>query len=343
MFLLSLTSAFPPYSFTQQECWEGMRDSPPALALKASSRSLLQKILLGNSGIERRHFCLPNPPELFSRDAGSLNQAFEQNAPSIAAQALTTAHDQAETRPADLDAIFISTCTGYLCPGLSSHVAEKTGMRRDAYLQDLAGLGCGAALPTLRSASHFLSAHPAATVAVIAVEICSAAFFMDDDAGVLISLCLFGDGASASIWSGRPPRHRPAYQAQSFRTAHYPEDRELIRFVNDGGKLKNKLHRSVPALAARAVADLHRASGENPGHILAHPGGRDVMDAIERELRCAPLTESREVLRQFGNLSSPSVMIALEKHLAGGQPSDRIWLTAFGAGFSCHSAQLVRV
>jgi alkylresorcinol/alkylpyrone synthase len=48
-------------------------------------------------------------------------------------------------------------------------------------------------------------------------------------------------------------------------------------------------------------------------------------------------------LRQFGNLSSPSVMIALEKHLAGGQPSDRIWLTAFGAGFSCHSAQLVRV
>jgi len=343
MFLQSLASAFPPYSFTQRECWEGMKDSPPALALKDSSRSLLQKILLGNSGIERRHFCLPNPPELFSRDASSLNHEFERHAPLIAADALTAALHQAEKRPADLDAIFICTCTGYLCPGVSSHVAEQTGMRRDAYLQDLAGLGCGAAVPALRSAANFLSAHPSATVAVVAVEICSAAFYMDDDAGVLISLCLFGDGANASIWSGTPPRDRHAYRAGDFRTAHYPEDRELIRFVNDGGKLKNKLHRSVPGLAARAVADLYRQSGDDPGHILAHPGGRDVIDAIERELGCPPLTESREVLREFGNLSSPSVMIALEKHLAGECPAERIWLTAFGAGFSCHSVQLVRI
>jgi len=180
-------------------------------------------------------------------------------------------------------------------------------------------------------------------VAVIAVEICSAAFFMDDDVGVLISLCLFGDGASASIWSGAAPRDRAAYQAGNFRTAHYPLDRELIRFVNDRGKLKNKLHRSVPGLAARAVAKLHRESGEEPGHILAHPGGRDVMDAIEAELGCSTLTESREVLREYGNLSSPSVLVALEKHLAQPNPASRLWLTSFGAGFSCHSANLTRI
>lgn len=342
MFLHSLASAVPRHSFTQRECWEAFQDAPRTLALKESSRGLLQKILLGNSGIERRHFCLSSPRDVFSRDAGSLNHEFERNAPVLSCQALTAALGKAGQRPADVDALFIATCTGYLCPGLSSHVAEKSGLRRDAFLQDLAGLGCGAALPTLRSASHFLAAHPAATVAVIAVEVCSAAFFMDDDPGVLISLCLFGDGASASIWSAQAPSHVPAYRALDFRTAHYPEERELIRFVNDGGKLRNKLHRSVPGLAAKAVGALHRSSPEDPGRILAHPGGRDVIEAIERELACPPLTESREVLRDFGNLSSPSVMLALEKHLEGEQPADRIWLTAFGAGFSCHSARLVR-
>jgi alkylresorcinol/alkylpyrone synthase len=304
---------------------------------------LLQKILTGNSGIDRRHFCLPNPTDVFARDAGSLNAEFERNAPELASAALTTALEQAGTAATDLDAIFVCTCTGYLCPGVSSHLAERIGARPDVYLQDLVGLGCGAALPTLHSAANFIAAHPEATVAVVAVEICSAAFFIDDDPGVLISLCLFGDGASASIWTGAPPQDRPAYRIENFRTAHYPLDRELIRFVNHDGKLKNQLHRSVPRLAARAVARLYQESQCRPDRILAHPGGRDVVEAIESELACGPLTESREVLRRYGNLSSPSVLIALEMHLREATPAARLWLTSFGAGFSCHSADLIRI
>jgi len=320
-----------------------MKDSPPAAALRPASRGLLQKILTGNSGIDRRYFCLPNPTEVFTRDAGSLNLEFEQNAPVLAEAALAKAMAQSGTVASDLDALFVCTCTGYLCPGVSSHLAERIGARPDVYLQDLVGLGCGAALPTLHSAANYLAAHPNAKVAVIAVEICSAAFFMDDDAGVLISLCLFGDGASASIWSAAPPEDRPAYRIENFRTAHYPEDRELIRFVNDKGKLKNQLHRSVPGLAARAVGKLFQGCTRRPDQILAHPGGRDVIDAIEAELQCAPLTESREVLRKYGNLSSPSVLIALEAHLAQAAPAEHLWLTSFGAGFSCHCADLVRI
>ena len=80
-------------------------------------------------------------------------------------------------------------------------MAELTGMRHDVYLADLVGLGCGAAIPMLRAAQGFLAANPQAVVATVAVEICSAAFFADDDPGVLISLCLFGDGAAAAIWT----------------------------------------------------------------------------------------------------------------------------------------------
>ncbi len=348
MFLHGLASAFPPHVFTQAECWEGLHASPATAELKPSSRGLLQKVLTGNSsGIGHRRFCLPEPSDVFLRDAGSLNGEFERFAPKLGGEALAGALARSGHAPEDLDALFVCTCTGYLCPGVTSHVAEQQGLRPDAYLQDLVGLGCGAAIPTLRSASNFVTAHPEATVAVLAVEICSAAFFMDDDVGVLISLCLFGDGASASIWSGQRPERGPAYRIGEFHTRHVPEEREKIRFVNDRGKLKNQLHRSVPGLAARVVADLYHATvAGSPGapapHILAHPGGRDVVEAIEAELGCPPLEESREILREFGNLSSPSVLVALEKHLAWGTPADRLWLTAFGAGFSCHGAVMER-
>src|SRR5690606_35807451 len=150
---------------------------------------------------------------------------------------------------------FVCTCTGYLCPGVTSHVAERLGLRSDAYLADLVGLGCGAAIPTLRAAQGFLAANPGATVATVAVEICSAAFYADDDPGVLISLCLFGDGAAAAIWRGDGAPGD--WQAGHFTTTHRPVEREKIRFVNAGGKLRNKLHRTVPGLAADAVAELY--------------------------------------------------------------------------------------
>jgi alkylresorcinol/alkylpyrone synthase len=242
--------------------------------------------------------------------------------------------------PPELDALFVCTCTGYLCPGISSHVAEHLGLRNDVYLNDLVGLGCGAAVPLLRSAQGFLKAHPEATVATVAVEICSAAFYLSDDPGVLISLCLFGDGAAAAIWKGNGDPEQ--WQAGSFHTLHRPEDREKIRFVNSGGKLKNKLHRSVPEIAAEAVKVLFEKREADPDQIIAHTGGRDVVDAIERAIPEFSLEETRSVLSQYGNCSSPCVLMALEERLAKGKNDSRLWLTAFGAGFAAHSFEMWR-
>src|SRR5690606_23382592 len=127
------------------------------------------------------------------------------------------------------------------------------------YLQDLVGLGCGAVIPLLRSAAGQLAAHPDATVACIAVELCSTAFYLDDDPGVLVSACLFGDGAAATIWRAQPPSPpRAALRLTSFDTHHSPAHRDKIRFEQRGGKLRNLLAPEVPALAADAVAYLHQ-------------------------------------------------------------------------------------
>ena len=318
-----------------------MRDSTLLEGLKPRSASLLEKILTNQtSGIERRNLALSSIAAAFTQGAGQLNRSFEREAPALASQALKLALQKSGHLPAEVDALFICTCTGYLCPGVTSHVAEHLGLRDDVYLLDLVGLGCGAAIPLMRAAHGHLAANPKAVVATLAVEICSAAFFADDDPGVLISLCLFGDGAAAAIWSndGEPG----TWQAGNFTTTHRPAEREKIRFVNSDGYLKNQLHRAVPTLAGEAVAELYARRTAEPDQVLAHSGGRDVIEALEKVIPFS-LTETRKILNAHGNMSSPAVLFALEERLSNNFTTDRrLWLTAFGAGFAAHACEMWR-
>jgi alkylresorcinol/alkylpyrone synthase len=341
MYLQSLATAFPPHAFTQAECFQILNDSGAVDGLRGRSRELLRKVLTGDSGIETRRFSDPDLAKTFGRDAGQLHQHFEQHAPRLASEALLKACDLASLNPSGIDALLVCTCTGYLCPGLSSYISEILGLRPNAFLQDLLGLGCGAALPLLETARGLLAANPTATIATVAVEISSAAFYLNDEPGVLISLCLFGDGAAAAIWRGETQGGQ--FRFQNFRTIHKPEHREKIRFVNVGGRLKNQLHREVPELAADAVSELFGMRSGTPEHLIAHTGGRDVIEAIERVIPAHRLDATREVLRRYGNISSPSVLAALEYSLSTDPESESLWLTAFGAGFAAHCGELHRL
>lgn len=340
MFLQSLATALPPYHYTQNECFAELESSGVAASLAPRSRALLRKVLSGGgSGIAKRHLCLPEPTAVLTRDAQELNEIYEREAPRLAAAALEKALAASGLAAGDLDALFVCTCTGYLCPGVSSHVAELLGMRESVYLHDLVGLGCGAAIPLMRSAAGFLAAHPGSRVATIAVEVSSAAFFLNDDPGVLISLCLFGDGAAAAIWTDQAAPER--WQVGRFTTLHRPAEREKIRFVNERGFLKNQLHRDVPALAAQAVSDLYGTCSGTPDRVLAHSGGREVIEAIEALLPHR-LDETRAVLADCGNLSSPSVLFAVERALTDPGDDRHWWVTSFGAGFSAHACEWTR-
>ena len=98
----------------------------------------------------------------------------------------------------------------------------------------------------------------------------------------------------------------------------------------------------MPGVAADAVEKLFARRSGDPDQIIAHTGGRDVIDEIEGRLPQYRLGETREVLRRYGNLSSPSVLLALEERLAGDYNDERLWLTSFGAGFAAHSCELSR-
>jgi predicted naringenin-chalcone synthase len=341
MYLHALATAVPPTTFTQMECWGIAERSTVRSRLSRRSSLILHSILRSDHGIATRHFAVSDIDHVFDLTPDELNAAFRAHAPKLAGRALTAALAQAGVRVEDVDALLICTCTGYLCPGLTSYVAEQLGFRENTFLQDLVGLGCGAAIPTLRAAAHIIGNQPSAVVACVAVEICSAAFYLDDDPGVLISACLFSDGAAASIWRGTPgPK---VLRAFDFNTIHLPSDRDKLRFEQRDGKLRNLLDRSVPALAAGAVDRLWQQRGSRPvSRVIAHPGGRDVLEAIAPVVAPYALTASTETLRENGNMSSPSVLFALERTLQSAQPngSGDFWLVSFGAGFSAHSCRI---
>jgi predicted naringenin-chalcone synthase len=341
MFLHALATAVPSAAYTQSECWDIVQGSEMRSRLKRRSMLIMHSILKSDHGIATRHFALPEIRRVFDMTPDELNHGFRTEAPRLARKALDGALARAGMSAGELDALLICTCTGYLCPGLTSYVAEDLGIRPDAVLHDLVGLGCGAAIPMLRAASHLLAARPGARVACVAVEVCSAAFYLDDDPGVIISACLFSDGAAAAILRSTPGPS--GIRLFDFRSLHMPADRDKLRFEQRNGKLRNLLHRTVPELAAGAVARLWAERGERKvARVVAHSGGRDVLEAMAPVVAPHSLEASTRTLLNNGNMSSPSVLFALEETMrdAAPGPAGDFWLVSFGAGFSAHSCRL---
>jgi alkylresorcinol/alkylpyrone synthase len=181
------------------------------------------------------------------------------------------------------------------------------------------------------------------------VEICSAAFYFDNDPGVLISACLFGDGAGAAVLSAQPRDHARRVEWKAAKSFLSPAERDLLRFEQRDGMLRNILSREVPELAAKHVENLlaemlHRhplKRSEVTGWIL-HAGGREVLASLQKHLALneTDVSLSAGVLRDFGNVSSPFVLFVLDRALAQNTRGGWWWLSSFGAGFSCHGALL---
>jgi alkylresorcinol/alkylpyrone synthase len=348
MFITGLGTASPTQRYTQKECWQVFRESSLSRQLKPRSRAIIKKVLTGDNGITTRHLALDSLDQAFELTPDALHARFARHAPALAAQAARAALADAGIEPEQIDALLISTCTGYLCPGLTSYVSERLGLRPDVLGLDLVGQGCAAALPNLRAGEALLAAGRVQHVLSICVEVCSAALYFDDDPGVLISACLFGDGAGAAVLALGPNGHRRVEWKTSAAFLS-PQSRGALRFEQKGGMLRNVLLQQVPALAAQyagavldeMLAKAGLARSQVKGWVL-HPGGRDVLAALRQQLVLTheDVHWSEAVLQEYGNVSSASVFFVLQAARDDSTPGGYWWMSSFGAGFSCHGALL---
>ena len=352
MHITGVGTASPPARYTKADCLAAFQRSDWFSRLDSRAHMVARTVLQRDNGIDARRLAVDTLDEVFTIDPNTLSQRFLAHAPLLAVQAGLNALVQAGLEAVQIDAVVVSTCTGTLCPGLSGYVVEGLGLRADVQAYDLVGQGCGAALPNWMMGKALLAGGACQHVLSICVEVSSAAMYLDNDPGVIISACLFGDGAGAAVLSrsglargvgGRRIKWKDS--ASLIETSQ----RQALMFEHRDGMLRNVLTRAVPALAAdyaqRVLATVLGRAGLHPGQVstwLMHAGGRDVLQALERTLELQPsdLRYSAAMLREYGNLSSAFVYFvlaaALEDHAAPGW----WWLSSFGAGFSCHGALL---
>jgi len=349
MFIRGIGTATPATRYSKSECLLAFEQSEWFGRLDSRSHHIARTILNHDNGIDARYLALDSLNDVFDIDPDTLALRFLTHAPQLATSAGALALASAGIDANAIDAVVVSTCTGYLCPGLSGYVVQGLGLRANVQAYDLVGQGCAAALPNMQLGRALLASGSCEHVLSVCVEVSSAAMYLDNDAGVIISACLFGDGAGAAVLSRSPGAGKRHIEWTHSSSLVDPSHRDKLKFESRRGMLRNVLTRAVPELAAEHAllvlnTVLHRA-GLTPDDIhtwIMHAGGRDVLKAVQRHfaLDDTDLRYSAAMLREYGNLSSAFVYFVLQAAQEDGAPGGWWWLSSFGAGFSCHGALL---
>lgn len=282
------------------------------------------------SGIERRYSCLEparNPYGQVIDVAGNYvrgafpgtslrMRAYEAEAPALAetaVQKLLVGKDRSR-----ITHLIVTTCTGFSAPGIDLELVARCGLSRSVERVIIGFMGCYAAMNALKTARHIVRSDPDARVLIVNVELCTLHLMETTLLEKLLSYCLWGDGCAASLVTSEPR----GLKLDRFFVLVDSDNKELMSWRIDDIGFDMVLSGKVPAAIQRSLAD-------NRGDVLdgkpadqidlwaVHPGGKSILDAVQRALalESKALSISREVLRLNGNMSSPTVMFVLERML----------------------------
>jgi polyketide synthase Type III len=331
--------ANPPRRFSQDEAFQ--------MAGYTSPRILE---IFRNCDIDFRHFYVA-PGQLHQETPSEMNQRYLRGAMETGCRAVAACLQAAQSKVTDIDFFAVCTSTGYVCPDLGSRLIAHMGFRSDVHRAAVVGLGCAGELPALQQACDFVSAHPNRRALMLAVEICSACYFVDDTMDTVIGNAICADGAAAFLITSKSERPglRPA--VLDYESCIASEHIDKVGFEHKDDKLRIILANEVRLLAGPlieraldALLQRNRLSRADIRFWIAHPGGRKVIDNLQQYLG---LTDeqfrfSRAVMRNFGNMSSPTVMFVLDEVMRTGDPQPGDWgvMVALGPGMAAEAALL---
>jgi predicted naringenin-chalcone synthase len=265
---------------------------------------------------------------------------YEADAPALALRAAEGLGLSPEER-ADVTHLIVTSCTGLSAPGLDLQLVEALGLRSSAERTMVGFMGCYAALSALKLARHVVRSEPEAKVLVVSLELCTLHLQETSDLEQVLTFLVFGDGAAAALVTAAPQ----GLELESFHAEVAPASADQITWkIRDLG-FDMFLSGQVPASIRAALHDgreriLKGDRAEAFELWAVHPGGRTVLDAVEAAFALPPqaLDASREVLRQFGNMSSATVLFVLKTLLDHpAEPGARGCAMAFGPGLTAET------
>jgi len=347
--IVATATAVPPNAATQEEVKARLRTLLPVDARRLEA--LLT--LFDHTAVERRHSVYPISEFGRRRTLGEITDAYRTHALGLARDVATRALAAAGVRADEIDLFVTVSCTGILIPSLDAHLVDELGFRRDVRRLPITELGCAGGAAALARAHDFLRGFPAARALVVAVELPSLSLQRDDVTPAnVVATALFGDGAAAAVLAGaavpvtRPrPGAGPGLRVLEVTSHIFPRSTGALGFdLRDDG-FHTVLSKDVPAIIKTEIASLVRAlsgrrglSRERLSFFVLHPGGRRILGVVEEELALTrdDTRPSWDVLRDFGNQSSASVLFVLDRWLTEQPPAAGAHgiLAAFGPGLT---------
>jgi polyketide synthase Type III len=350
--IASVGSAFPETAYSQEEIGDLLGLHNPVV------RRLLRAPHIG-----KRHLFLPGRESRTGRvrheSPADLHVKFRDGALDIGARAIRNALAAVALDPSDVDYLMCVTSTGFMVPGLSSLFSRELGFGRNLVRADVVGMGCNAGLNGMNPLVQWVRNHPGQVGMLVCCEINSAMYVLDDTPRTGIVNSLFGDGAAAAVfttlaekWSvSLPPGPVPC--VVDFESLCIPEQWAAMRFDwnENAGKWSFFLDRDIPYVIGFNVREpLERLLERNEldfsaiKHWVLHTGGGAVIDSVKLSLGLEEhdVRHTRSVLRDYGNISSGSFLVSLERLLAEGSvsPGDRGVMVTMGPGAQIETALL---
>lgn len=259
---------------------------------------------------------------------------------------------------ADVTHVVTVSCTGFFAPGPDYRLVRDLGLRASTQRYHLGFMGCYGAFPALRAARDFCLADPDAVVLVVSVELCSLHISSSNDPDTIVASSVFADGAAAAVVTSRDaPAGHPVLDLDAFETVLTPVgETDMAWKIGDHG-FEMVLSSYVPSIIEKhiegALDPLLARLGETRPEASAdierwaiHPGGRSILDKVQDAVKLsdAQMAESRRVLRDYGNMSSATVLFVLREilHDMGASTGERVCAMAFGPGLTVESAILTK-
>jgi alpha-pyrone synthase len=266
-------------------------------------------------------------------------EAFREFAPRLAKKAVDRLALSQDER-GGITHVIVTCCTGLYAPGLDYEMVEYLHLNPSVERTFIGFMGCYAAINALKAARHIIRSEPEANILLLSLELCSLHMQELDNIEQLLAFLVFADGCAAYLVSAKPS----GFALDSFLAVNLAGTSALITWRIGAQGFDMHLSGQIPGQLRSGLeaAGKQITNGAEPSHIefwAVHPGGRTILDAAEQGLALPPeaLCDSRVILRQFGNMSSASVMFVLERLMQRARPGQRGCAMSFGPGVTAET------
>lgn len=333
--ILGMGTALPPFSIGQKESAEYAtlfsgapeeeRRRMPVLYRMSGVNTRHSVLLEGPEGAEVRQSFFPPPTgnEDSGPGIGVRMERYESDAPTLAIAASGEALERAEVLPQDITHLVTVSCSGFAAPGVDIALIKSLGLPATTQRVHVGFMGCHGALNGIRVVRSITESQPNATVLMCCVEICSIHYHYGYHPEQVVANALFADGSGALVARGAEARPTDAaWQVRDTSSCLIPDSEDAMTWrIRDHG-FEMTLSAAVPTLISTHLRGWVDAWLSQHGMTVAdirswavHPGGPRILNSAGEALGLenGSLDVSRDILRNFGNMSSPTVLFILNR------------------------------